>query len=298
MRFAKVVASAMLALLAIAHGAPVDPTVPIDESLIDLNYSESYYMADPEFAMETDEDQGIFPDVNAIVQRNYEKAMKNSEKAMGYCVFSFTYGCLPSNFFFYGFDTMENSAKELKAFIDEILLKTGAGKVDIVGYSQGTLMPRYYQRHLGGAQKSNRYTGFGSIQSGTTFSGLRMFFEKLNFFNKIKKVLSPLCLACFEMEHRSEWPAKMNKSRNIEVGVKYFLIMTKYDDVVIPYINGILNATVEDPGKVKMNILQDCCSIDFSEHILISYDPIVFNLLSSFLDPKAEQRINCWRALK
>ncbi|KAF9908490.1 hypothetical protein EC991_009754 [Linnemannia zychae] len=344
MRFTKVfIASAALALLAIAHGAPVDPTVPIDESLIDPNYSESYYMADPEFALDADESQGILPDVNAIVQRNYEKAQKDGEKAMGlipgindynckpskehpfplilvhgtamngplnwvymaprfalkgYCVFSFTYGYLPPNFLLYGFDSMENSAKELKSLIDEVLRSTGSQKVDIVGYSQGTLMPRYYQRRLGGSQKINKFTGFGSIQSGTTLSGLRTFFEKLNFFAKIKEVLSPLCLACFQMEHKSQWLADLNKGRNTEVGVKYFLIMTKYDEVVTPYTNGILNATAEDPGQVKMNTLQDYCSIDYSEHILISYDPIVFNLLNSFLDPHAEQRINCWSALK
>ncbi|KAG0371972.1 hypothetical protein BGX24_000916 [Mortierella sp. AD032] len=343
MHFAKVtIASAALALIAITHAAPVDPAVPIDQSLIDPHYSESYYTADPEFALDADEENGALPNVNAIVQRNHEKAMKNGLKAMGlipgiddysckpskdkpfplvlvhgtavygpinwaymaprfalkgYCVFIVNYGFSPLNLL-YGMDKMEDSAQELKVFIDNVLEKTGAKKVDIVGYSQGTLMPRYYQRYLGGAQKINKYTGFGSIQSGTTLSGLRTFFEKLDFFNKIKGVLSPLCEACFEMEHKSDWLQKMNQGRNTEAGVKYDLIMSKFDEVVTPYTNGILNATVSDPGQVRMHKLQDYCSIDLSEHILVSYDPIVFQLINSFLDPHATQRVNCWNALK
>ncbi|KAG0363949.1 hypothetical protein BGX24_004812, partial [Mortierella sp. AD032] len=84
MRFVKVtIASAALALIAITHAAPVEPAVPTNQSLIDRHYSESYYTADPEFALEVDEENEALPDVNAIVQRNYEKAMKDGVKAMG-----------------------------------------------------------------------------------------------------------------------------------------------------------------------------------------------------------------------
>ncbi|KAG0371973.1 hypothetical protein BGX24_000917, partial [Mortierella sp. AD032] len=161
----------------------------------------------------------------------------------------------------------------------------------------GTLMPRYYMRHLGGAQNINKYTGLASIQSGTTLSGLRTFFEKLDIFNKIKEFLSPLCRACFEMDHKSDWIQEMNQGENTEAGVKYDLIMSKLDEVVTPYTNGILNATVNDPGQVRMHTLQDYCSTDFSEHLLQPFDPIAFHLINSFLDPHASQWINCWSAV-
>ncbi|KAG0256338.1 hypothetical protein BGZ95_005524 [Linnemannia exigua] len=312
MRFAKVIfTSVALALIAITHAAPVDPTVPIDESLIDPPNSESYYLADPEFALEADEENGILPDVNAIVQHNYDKAVKNGVKAMGLIPGINDYSCKPSKdkpfplvlvhgtaIILFGMDKMENSAQELKVEIDNILEKTGAKKVDIVGYSQGTLMPRYYQRYLGGSQKINKYAGIASIQSGTTLSGLRTLFERLNFFEKIKEVLSPICAACFEMEHKSDWLQMMNNDRNTEVGVNYFLVMTTHDEVVTPYTNGILNATASDPGQVQMRTLQNFCSVDMSEHILMPYDPIVFHLVNSFLDPQATQSVNCWSALK
>ncbi len=38
---------------------------------------------------------------------------------------------------------MERSAPQLAAFVDKVLAATGASKVDLVGHSEGTVMPRY-----------------------------------------------------------------------------------------------------------------------------------------------------------
>ncbi len=51
---------------------------------------------------------------------------------------------------------LEQSAQELSVFVDEVLAATGASKVDIVGHSQGTLMPNYYVKFLGGAAKVDK----------------------------------------------------------------------------------------------------------------------------------------------
>ncbi|EME51337.1 esterase/lipase family protein [Amycolatopsis decaplanina] len=52
---------------------------------------------------------------------------------------------------------MEQSAKELSAFVDEVLGATGVSKVDILGHSEGTLTPSYYVKFLGGASKVDKY---------------------------------------------------------------------------------------------------------------------------------------------
>ena len=52
-----------------------------------------------------------------------------------------------------------------------MLAGTGASKVDIVGWSQGGMMPRYYINNLGGASKVNMLVGFAPSNFGTTWTG-------------------------------------------------------------------------------------------------------------------------------
>ncbi|KAF9575973.1 hypothetical protein EC968_000936 [Mortierella alpina] len=62
--------------------------------------------------------------------------------AKGYCVFSLTYGELPGIPLLAGLDKMETSAAQLSVFVDKVLAATNSTKVNFLGHSQGSLMPR------------------------------------------------------------------------------------------------------------------------------------------------------------
>jgi hypothetical protein len=70
----------------------------------------------------------------------------------GYCVFALDYGANQYTAQYgdhsFGIDAIEQSAAELAAFIDTVVIPdTGASQVDVVGHSQGGLMPRYFIEH-------------------------------------------------------------------------------------------------------------------------------------------------------
>src|ERR1700760_4760333 len=67
----------------------------------------------------------------------------------GYCVFAANFGGAPGNLL-QGTGDITQSAAELATFVTQVLSTTGAAKVDIVGHSQGGMMPRYYLKFLGG----------------------------------------------------------------------------------------------------------------------------------------------------
>ncbi len=79
-------------------------------------------------------------------------------QAAGYCVFSLTYGrdarldALPLPYSPGGVIRMEESSKQLKALVAKVRKATGAKKVDIVGHSEGTVMPRWYMEKRGRRQ--------------------------------------------------------------------------------------------------------------------------------------------------
>ncbi|MFD0428651.1 alpha/beta fold hydrolase [Streptomyces zhihengii] len=90
----------------------------------------------------------------------------------GYCVFSLDYGQLPGVPFFHGLGPVEESAAQLDAFVARVRGATGAAEVDIVGHSQGGMMPRHYLKFLGGAAEVNALVGIAPSNHGTTLGGL------------------------------------------------------------------------------------------------------------------------------
>ncbi|WP_356902785.1 alpha/beta fold hydrolase [Arthrobacter sp. YD4] len=103
-----------------------------------------------------------------LVPGTFESMAKNwasmapALKSEGYCVYSLNYGSTN------GVDAtgpIADSAAQLAPFVDAVLASTGAEKVDLVGHSQGGMMPRYYMGFLDGAKKGQRARGHRTVQS-------------------------------------------------------------------------------------------------------------------------------------
>ena len=97
--------------------------------------------------------------------------------AQGYCVFALTYGVdpratIPPFDQMGGVVPMEQSAVQLSTFVNQVLTTTGAPRVDIVGHSEGSLMPDWYARFLDGAGRIDRYVGITPLWQGTDTLGL------------------------------------------------------------------------------------------------------------------------------
>lgn len=200
----------------------------------------------------------------------------------GYCVFGLDYGADSETLGrFYGLGPIPQSAAQLGAFVAKVLSATGASKVDMVGHSQGGMMPRYYIDFLGGASKVNMLVGLAPSNHGTNADGITNLLaalEKLGFPN-----LSQLgCTACQQQVVGSSFLQQLNAHGDTVPGPKYVVIESKYDEVVTPYTSAFLSGPAD---QVQNITLQDQCSTDYTEHIGIIYDPValqdVMNALGS-----------------
>lgn len=63
--------------------------------------------------------------------------------------------------------------------MDKVRTATGVSQVDIVGYSQGGMMPRQYLKFNGGAGKVHTLVTLGATHHGTTLSGIATLAETL-----------------------------------------------------------------------------------------------------------------------
>ncbi|MFG2625799.1 esterase/lipase family protein [Streptomyces sp. NPDC048473] len=204
----------------------------------------------------------------------------------GYCVYSLDYGQLPGVPFFNGLGPIDKSAGQLATFVDQVLAATGAPKADIVGHSQGGMMPNYYLKFLGGAAKVNAMIGLAPDNHGTTLLGLT---KLLPYFPGAEDLLNANTPGLADQMAGSPFITKLNAGGDTVPGVRYTVIATKYDEVVTPYRTQYL-----DGPSVRNVLLQDLCPVDLSEHVAIgTVDRIAYHEVANALDPAHATPTTC-----
>ncbi|GAB09233.1 triacylglycerol lipase [Gordonia araii NBRC 100433] len=213
----------------------------------------------------------------------------------GFCVYALTYGALPLPWPFTAVGGMlpqQGSARELASFVDRVLARTGAQTVDLVGHSQGTLMPTYYLKHLGGAAKVTNYVSLAPVWQGTMGS-LMVPVSKFLGSLGVQDRWVPVCQACGQMLPGAEYLEKIWAGGSPYVkGVNYTNIATRFDELVVPYTSGLVPA--RRPGeKVRNIVVQDSCAQDYSDHMAIAGSRRVAHMVLNALDPQRRVKVPC-----
>jgi pimeloyl-ACP methyl ester carboxylesterase len=206
----------------------------------------------------------------------------------GYCVYAFNYGEPTAGDPVGATGEIAASARQLADFVDQVLAETGAPKVDIVGHSQGGMMPRYYINFLGGASKVHDLVGLAPSNYGTTVDGVITLLSTLHQTGALETVLSPFCEACDEQFVPSAFLDKLNATPTTS-GVQYTVIESRDDEVVTPYTNAFLPAA---PNVTNITV-QNQCPADQSDHLELAYDPVALADVLNALDPAAPVSVPC-----
>lgn len=207
-------------------------------------------------------------------------------KNNGYCVFALNYGAMSiggSTIFALG--PITSSAGELSTFVDQVRASTGSSKVDIVGHSQGGMMPNYYIKFLGGASKVNALVGLAPDNHGTDFNGLLKFANTMSdlfpsISDKIYGAIGANAPGLLDQKFDSAFVKKLNSVPDTVSGVKYTVIASKYDEVVTPWQSAFLSG-----AGVKNIKIQDKCILDMAEHVAIAFDHVAAREVLNALDP-------------
>jgi triacylglycerol esterase/lipase EstA (alpha/beta hydrolase family) len=214
----------------------------------------------------------------------------------GYCVFALNYGqepdhlvglpgAVPAN----GTGDIPTSAGELASFVERVLAATGAAKVDIVGHSQGGMMPRYYLRFLGGAAKANDLIGLSPSNHGTTVDGLVSLLDAAGAGAVGQAGIGAVCgVACEQQLVGSPFIESLNAGGDTVPGVTYTVIETRDDEVVTPYTSAFLAG----PDITDID-LQQQCGLDQSEHLATPFDHVALRDVLNALDPARAEPPTC-----
>jgi triacylglycerol lipase len=183
----------------------------------------------------------------------------------GYCVFTLNYGNA-------GTADIVASAHQLARFVDQILKRTGANHVAIVGHSEGGVMPRYYIKFLGGAAKVSALVALAPSNHGTT--------NPLALVGALSG-----CTACGQqVSWGSAFLQHLNTGDETPGPVDYTVIETQYDQVVTPYNSAFLTGP---RARVTNIALQARCPGDEVGHLGITTDPVALQWIENALSRAA-----------
>ena len=205
----------------------------------------------------------------------------------GYCVFALNYGDADGSgaLGVYGVGDITQSAQQLATFVDQVLAATKARQVDIVGHSQGGMMPRYYMKFLGGAPKVHTLVGLAPSNHGTTIDGLSTIAA---YLPDADQFTGAVCAACAQQESGSSFMTALSAGGDTVPGVQYTVIESEYDEVVTPYSSAFLSGP-----QVTDITLQKQCPLDFGEHLSMPYDHIADADVLNALDSTHPQKPVC-----
>jgi pimeloyl-ACP methyl ester carboxylesterase len=213
-------------------------------------------------------------------------------KNNGFCVFALTYGERPDFPFIGGVRKMQDSSAELQDLVAKVLAATGAAKVDLVGHSEGTVMPRWYMSFRGGQALVANYVMFTPLWDGTNLASAGDLRDLLAPFGSeagSDLLLSTVgCESCASFARGSAYLKTVDAKGKALAGVQYTNVATSHDELVVPYTSGILDA----PNATNV-VLQDVCSTDYSEHAAVAWDPVAAQVMLNALDPRHARPVPC-----
>ena len=158
-----------------------------------------------------------------------------------------------------------------------MLAATGAGRVDLVGHSQGGMMPRYYLKYLGGAAKVHTLVGLAPSNHGTTLNGL---FTLAGLLPGASAFTGSFCPACEQQSAGSAFLTDLNSGGETVAGRRLHV-----DRVALRRGRDPLHLGLPQRAERDQHPAAEPVPLDLGEHLSMPYDHIADGDVLTALDP-------------
>lgn len=171
----------------------------------------------------------------------------------GFVVFCPDYG-------HHGTKEIRQSAKDVAAYIDQVLAATGARQVDIVAHSQGGLLARYLVNQMAFDAKVHHLVTLSAPHHGTTVSAqLTSLITANELAAKVAEATLTRMMGPAGMQQVVGSPllGDMSYSPETRIGVDYTCLATKVDTTVVPPESGFLEPDSFDDAGVRVTVANE-----------------------------------------
>lgn len=210
----------------------------------------------------------------------YSPALRDA----GYCVYGFDYGGTAAGRL-HGIGDMRASARELARVVDRVQAVTGARKVDLVGHSQGGLMPLYYLSVLGGARNVHRMIGIEGPVHGMNAQGVLTLIASNPAAARLAHGAIP---AMADVTAGSAFVRQIADAGLVQRGVRYVSIVSRTSTVI-----RVPEARLPTERNTENVVLQNICQGDLADHGTVVYDDITLRIVMNRLDPSRARKPRC-----
>jgi triacylglycerol esterase/lipase EstA (alpha/beta hydrolase family) len=158
-------------------------------------------------------------------------------------------------------------AGEYLVYALRTIARTAARRVDVLGYSQGGMLPRWALRFWPDTRRlvhdlvSIDPSNHGTLDADAICHGL--------------------CSAAeWQQASTSHFIAALNSYAETFAGIDYTVIFSHTDEVVVPNLNASGSSALHTgAGKIENVAVQQICPADVSEHLAMgTYDPVAYAL--------------------
>lgn len=171
-----------------------------------------------------------------------------------------------------GTGDLRDQAADLETAVRRVLADSGAPSVDLVGYSAGGVVVRYYVAELGGGSTVRRAVTLASPHHGTDLAALA------------GALGSQTCPeACQQLDPDSDLLRRLNRGDETPAGPRWVAIWTDDDRTVVPPDSGSLE------GAVDFSV-QSVCPGLVVDHADMPRTPAVIAIVESVLGPSAPEK--------
>jgi triacylglycerol lipase len=168
-----------------------------------------------------------------------------------------------------GTEDLRDQAADLDRAVRRVLADSGSTSVDLVGYSAGGVVVRYYVAELGGGSTVRRAVTLASPQHGTDLAALA------------GALGSQACPeACRQLDPDSDLLRRLNAGDETPAGPRWVAVWTENDKTVVPPDSGSLD------GAVDFSV-QSVCPGLVVDHPDVPRTPAVIAIVESVLGPSA-----------
>lgn len=164
-----------------------------------------------------------------------------------------------------GTGDLRDAARALSDRVDETLERTGAPSVDLVGYSAGGVVVRYYVAELGGDDAVRRVATIASPHHGTDLAALATSLGD-----------GSCAEACRQLDPDSDLLRGLNRGDETPDGPRWLSLWTETDRTVVPPDSAVLE------GALVVDLQQTCATGPLS-HGEVVQAPVTLAIVESFL---------------